>query len=172
MKKIKLLKRDAYDLAAVMSTVIRENSEDLDFKDVIHIQKGINYVLDSVKDLSDSFDKLTEERTQLLDVANKKISSFKRKLSEDSSKKNEIDPDYKKRVEEFVEFSLDDLKGQIETEISPKIEELYDTLGEEEIELEFEEDKLKTIVINFEKYAKEKYTNKRKMVEVYEALTV
>ena len=43
MKKIQLMKKDVYDLASVMGTVVNEQAASLDFKDILHLQKMVNY---------------------------------------------------------------------------------------------------------------------------------
>ena len=64
----------------------------------------------------------------------------------------------------------DDLNSEIRDVISPKFDELYDTIGKKEITFEVDEDTQKMLVDNFEKYAKKKYTNKSKMIDVYTAI--
>lgn len=172
MKNITISKKDAYDLAAVMATVVREQSEKLDFKEVIGLQKFVNYTLDIVKDFSDKYEEHLKEQKSLVDAANGKISSFKKKLMGSADKSGEVPEDYKEKVEAFVNLSLEELQTEIAEGINPKFTALNDGIGKDEVTLELEEERHKMLVINFEKFAKEKYTNKSKMVEVYEKLTV
>ena len=163
-------KRDVYDLASVMGAIVREQSEKLDFKEVLHIQKAVIYMLDEIKDFSDQFSKLDKEKQIYVKNANEKIGSFKKKLQTESGKTPEDVEKYKEKVEEFVQSVLEEAQTDIEKEITPQYDELYKVMGVEEVELTLDEDKHKMIVINFELFAKEKYTNKSRMVEVYETL--
>ena len=70
MKKFTLTKSNAYDLASVMSTVIREQSEKLDFKEVISIQKSVNLLLSETEDFSEKLAVVTKDRTELVEIAN------------------------------------------------------------------------------------------------------
>ena len=170
MKKIKLASKDAYELATVMAVTIREQSEKLDFKEVINLQKTVNYIISCVQKFSDGIDRINKDKQSLVEVSNKKISEFKNKLQTNSDKKGEIDEKYKEKLDVFVNLVLEEANEHIAKEISPQYEALYSGIGEEMAEFELEDEKQKILVINFEKYAKEKYNNKSKMVEVYESL--
>ena len=171
MKKIILKKKDAYDLCSVMGTVVQEQSEKLDFKDVLYIQKSINLIMDIIKDFVDVVEKLNKERNSYVEIANKKITAFKQKLTT-SEKDGVLNDAYQKKVEAYVATMLEEAKTEIELEISPRNKELYEGIGLEDVSIELEDDKHKLFVSNFEKYAKEKYINKKVMVETYEKLTV
>lgn len=170
MKKIKLAVKDTYELAAVMASIVREQSEKLDFKEIINLQKTVNYIVSCVQKFSDDFDKINKEKQLLVDVSNKKISEYKHKLQKDSDKTGELDENYKTKLDDFVKMVLDEANDHIAKEIAPQYEAIYAGIGSETVEFELEEEKHKILVINFEKYAKEKYTNKRSMVEVYESI--
>lgn len=171
MKKFKLIKSDVYDLASVLATVIREQSEKLDFKEVIGIQKSVNYFLGEIKDFADSFEEITKERNGYIEIANKKIEAFKQTLQKGAESDGKIDEEYKAKLDVFVEMSLESTKAQIATEINPQMEALYLEIGKTEVEFELEDTKHKMVIDAFEKYAKEKYNDKKKMVLVYEILT-
>lgn len=170
MKKFKLSKKDIYDLASVMASVVREQSEKLDFKEVIHLQKTVNQLISEIKDFSDEFDKISKDKQLLVEVSNKKISEYKQKLHKKADEKEEIDESYKEKLDNFVQIILDEANEQISKEISPQYDAIYSGIGENVVEIELSDDKYSILVINFEKYAKEKYTNKSKMVEIYETL--
>jgi len=170
MKIIKLEKRDVYDLASVISAIVKEQSEKLDFKEVLHLQKSAIYMLSEIKDFSDKFEDLAKEKNVYVKNANEKISAYKEKLNKDSDKSGEVDSNYKEKIDEFVQMVLEEAQAEIDKLIAPQYEELYKAFGIDTVELSFGEDPYNMIVINFEKYAKEKYTNKSRMVEVYEAL--
>lgn len=172
MKTIKLAKKDVHDLAFVMASVVREKSEELDFKEIINLQKFVNYLLSVIPDFSKKHDDISAERTSLVEVANKKIASFKQKLMKNAEKDGKIEDNINEKITTFVNTSLEEVQQDISETITPKFVSLYSGMGAEEVDVEVEEEKLKMVVINFEKYAKEKYTNKSKMVEVYEKLTV
>lgn len=171
MKKIKLPKKDIYDLASVLASIVREKSEELDFKEVINLQKTVNYLVSTVQDFSDKYEKIGKEKQSLVDVSNKKIASFKEKLQKTTEKDGEIDKEYKDKLDSFVQMVLDEANAHIAKEISPQYEELYGEFGNKEVEFELEEEKHSALVSNFEKHAKEKYVNKNSMVAVYETLT-
>lgn len=172
MKTITFAKKDVHDLSFVIASIVREKSDELDFKDIINLQKMVNYFLSVIPDFSKEHDKISDERNSLVEVANKKIAAFKQKLMKNVDKDGKVDEKLNETVQTFVNTSLEEVQQDINATINPKYSELYKGLGSEEVTLEIEEEKLKMLVINFEKYAKEKYTNKSKMVEVYEKLTV
>ena len=74
-------------------------------------------------------------------------------------------------VEEYAKMVVDSLQNQINEDLQPKFDKLYETSGNEDVTLEIEEETLKSTVDNFALFAKEKYTDKSKMVEVYEVLS-
>ena len=172
MKKITLKKKDAYDLCMVMGTVVREQSEKLDFKEVLYIQKTINSMMDGMKDFSDELEKLNKERNGYIETANKKIVEFRAKVNSTSEKEGKIDEVGQKRIDAFVQTMLQDAQTEIEAEITPKNKVLNEVKGIEVVVFELEDEKHKLFISNFEKYAKEKYNDKKVMVETYEALTV
>lgn len=171
MKKFKLIKSDIYDLASVLATVIREQSEKLDFKEVIGIQKSVNSFLAEIKDFADKFEEITKERNDYIEIANKKIEAFKQTLQKGAEKEGQIDAGYQTKLDDFVKMSLEATKEQIAEEINPQMEELYSKIGKEEVELELDDEKHKLVLSSFERFAKEKYNDKKKMVFVYETLT-
>jgi hypothetical protein len=172
MKKFKLKKKDVYDLAYVVSSVVKDHSEKLDFKEVLHLQKMSNYFLDQIPDFKDKIEALSVEKDTYVKNANKKISAFKQELQKNTEKEGVLAPDFKEKLDFFVSSTLEDVQAEIDKELTPQYDALYKELGNEEVDLELEEEKHKMLVINFELYAKEKYTNKSRMVEVYEAITV
>ena len=171
MKTFKLPNGDVYDLASVMASVVRENSDKLAFREVINLQKTVNTLVSSIQDFSDRFDKIGKEKQSLVDVSNKKIAEFKDRLQNKTSKDGEIDKEYKEKLDSFVQMVLDEANTHIAKEIGPQYEELYGDFGKQEVECELDDDKMALLVANFEKYAKDKYINKNKMVAVYEVLT-
>lgn len=170
MKIVTLKKKDAYDLSLVLGAIVNEQTPTLDFKDIIRLQKEANAIVASIKNFKDGYDVIVEERTQLGKIAQNKLSSFKEKEMK-KVEKDGLDAGYKDRVEEYAKMVVDDLQNTINVDLQPKFDKLYSAIGEEEVKLEMEEDTLKATVDNFEKFAKEKYTNKSKMIEVYEALS-
>lgn len=172
MKKIVIPKRNVYDVCGVMSSILRDESSKLDFKEVLYIQKSINHILDSIKDYSDVLDKLNKEKNTFVENANKKIAEFRAKVTKSSQKKEELSKEDKKEVEDFANLILQDVRNDIEDVLEPKYKELYEGIGKEEVTLEIEDDKHKMFLSNFEKYAKERYIDKSSMVQTYECLTV
>lgn len=170
MKTFKLKKSYVHDLCYVVATTIKEKSEKLDFKEVLHLQKAVNYMLDVVKDFSEALDKLNKEKEVFINNANTKIAAYKKSLQKKPEVEGQVDEDYQKKLDAFVQGVLEDAQAEINAEIAPAFDKLYKELGAEEVELELDEEKMKMLVINFELYAKEKYTNKSAMVEVYEIL--
>ena len=75
------------------------------------------------------------------------------------------------RLDAYVDDMLAQVRTDITKEVNPEFEKLYSTEGSKEVSLELSEENHKLLVINFELFAKEKYTNKNKMIEVYETLT-
>jgi len=172
MKKITLTKREGYDLSAVLATTLREKAENLDFKEIIGVQKVVNSLVDGVKDYSEKFDALNKQKNTLVENANKKIVAYRRDLAEKSKKDSKLDESYKQKVEDFVNEMLEDAKREIEETISPEFKKLYEELGKTDISIELEDDKHKMTISLFEKFAKEYYTDKKAMVETYEKFTV
>jgi len=170
MKTVTLKTRDAYDLNLVLGAIVQEQSNSLDFKDVIRVQKEANRIASSIKEFTDSYEEIAKDRNQLVELAQKKISAFKEKEMK-KAEENGVDTGYKERVDDYTKMAVDELQSQINRDLQPRFDALYKSSGDAEVSVEIEEDSLKAVVDNFEKYAKEKYTNKSKMIEVYEALT-
>lgn len=169
MPAFKIKKKDAYDLSLVASAIVKEKSADLDFKEIIHLQKGANDILSAIPDFSDAYEKISKEKQGLAEVANKKITDYKElNLKSVDSK---VDPaGFKKKVEEYTQILVEEVKIEAEKLITPQFNALYDGVGNEEVEVKLDKDRLDVLVTNFEKYAKEKYTNPNRMIEVYELL--
>lgn len=169
MKQFTLNQSDVHDLSSVLGVIVQEQSDKLEFKEVIALQKAVNTMRDLISPFVTEFDKIGGEKNELVELANKKISSFKQKLAKkaDDAEKGE---DYKAKLDEFVQEVLEDAQNQIKESIAPQYDTLYNSLGKQVVVVKLEEDKLNLIVINFEKYAKEKYNNKSRMIEVYDAL--
>lgn len=170
MKKFKLDKRDVYDLAMVVATVVREQSAKLDFKEVLHLQKMSNYFLSTITDFSGKIDKLTADKDVYVKNANAKIASYKQKLHKSTEKEGIVDENHKEKLDVFIQEVLEEAQSEIDKDIAPQYEELYKSTGIESVDLELEDEKHKMLVTNFELFAKEKYTNKSRMVEVYESI--
>lgn len=172
MKKFKLTKREAHDVSLVLATAVKEKATTMDFKEILQVQKFSNYLSSLCKDFADKSDEWNKQRAKYVENANKKISEFKQSLLKKSETDGELDPDYKTKVDEFVQMTLSDVKTQIDEEITPEMKSLNEGLGAEEVEVELEESKHKMIIDAFEKYAKEYYTDKKIMIETYEKFTV
>lgn len=172
MKTFKLTKREAHDVALVLGTTVREKAADMDFKEILQVQKFSNYLMSLCKDFGDKSDEWNKQRAKFVENANKKISEFKQSIMKKSEKNKELDESYKERVDEFVQSTLADVKTQIDEEITPEMKALNEGLGAEEVSVEIEDSKHKMIIDVFEKYAKEYYTDKKIMVETYEKLSV
>lgn len=172
MKKITLSKKNAHDLCLVMGTIVVEKSEKMDFKEVLHIQKTVNNILDLEKDFADEVKKIGKESKQYIDNANAKISAFREKLHSGIEKEGKIDEVTEKRIQNYVQAMLQEAQTEIEAEIVPQNKALHEGIGNDEFTFEIEDDKHKIFITNFEKYAKEKYNDKKAMVETYEKLTV
>ena len=170
MKTVTLKKKDAYDLSLVIGAIVNEQASTLDFKDIIRLQKEANAIVASIKNFKDGYDVIVEERTQLGKIAQNKLSVFKEKEMK-KVEKDGLDAGYKDRVEEYTKMVVDNLQNQINEDLQPKFDKLYETAGNEDVALDMEEDTLKATVDNFALFAKEKYTDKSKMVEVYEVLS-
>ncbi len=170
MKTFKLVKSDTYDLATVAALIVKDHSEKLDFKEVLHLQKMAIAMGESVKDYGEVYEKIAKDKDKFVANANKKIDDYKAKLQKDSNADGKLPADYKEKLDAFVADMLKVAQSEIDSEIIPQYTELYKGLGAEIKETELENDKYDMLVINFEKYAKEKYNNKSRMVVVYEAL--
>ena len=167
MKTLKLKTKDAYDLFLVVSGIINGKASELEFKDIISLQKSASSVRDNISDFIKKSEEIDKDKNDLIKIANKKISEFREKQL-----KQEFTEETKKTMDAFIENILADAQQQVQLEISPKVEKLYDKDGAVEISVEMEDNKHKLLVETFEKFAKELYNNKAKMVEMYEALTV
>ena len=71
MKKVSLSKKDAYELWIVLSGIINQNSKDIDFKDIINLQKAATAVKQSVMDYSEKIDAIEKQKEEIASVANK-----------------------------------------------------------------------------------------------------
>jgi len=171
MKKFKLTQGDAYDLSMVMSMVIKEQSNKLTFKEILRLQKFVNYTLKEITDFSSKIDKINEEKAVFVENANKKIVKYREELQKSLPKDAESAEKLNTSVQEFVQTILKEAEIGVEGEINPKVESLYTVEGKVEKEFEVEEESHKVLVDAFELYAKEKYNNKNRMIEVYETLT-
>ncbi len=167
MKKVVLKKRDAFDLAIVLSNIINEKSKEIDFKDIIGIQKIVSGFKPMLKDYSDAAEVIDEARKNLITVANKKIQDYRT----EQFGKADFDEKNKAAVEEFSNVVLEDAKSQVNNNITPMYEALHSGIGEQNMDIELEEKQHTLVVANFEKFAKDIYLNKERMVEVYEALS-
>ena len=167
MKKVVLKKRDAFDLSLVLTNIVSEKSKELEFKDIIALQKVVSYIKPTVKDYSERSENIDEAKKAILQAANGKIQEYR----SEQLKKPEFTESIKSAVEEFSNSVLEDTKEQVNKEIDPMYKELLATIGEETVELEFEEKQHTLVLANFEKFAKDIYLNKERMVEVYECLT-
>ena len=170
MKTVTLKKKDAYDLSLVLGAIVNEHSAIIDFKDIIRLQKEANSIVSDIKNFADEYELIAKDRQQLGEIAQKKLSAFKEKEMK-KSEKDGVDTGYKERIEDYSKMVVDELQGQINRDLQPRFEKLYSTIGEETASIEMEDDTYKATVDNFTLFAKEKYTNKSKMVEVYEALS-
>jgi len=170
MKRFTLDKRDVYDLAMVVATVVKEQSEKLDFKEVLHLQKISNYLLSTIQDFKSKIENLSKEKDVYVKNANAKISEYKIQLHKKTEVEGVVDESYKNKIDSFVQEILEQAQAEIDKEITPQYEELYNVLGKERVDVEIEEEKHKMLVDKFELYAKEKYIDKSRMIEVYEAL--
>lgn len=170
MKKFKIKKKDAYDLQSVLADVVVTNSDTLDFKDILTLQKTANEMKIKCGDFAEKQEEYTKESTELAKIAQKRIENFKETLISDVRKTKDVSK-YNESVEAFSAMELDTVRLQIAESIQPKLDVLYEKEGVEEIEIELEESKMKVIVDNFEKFGNKKYTNKSKMIEVYDILS-
>lgn len=164
------MKKDVYDLASVMGAVINEQTDKLDFKEILNLQKMVNYFVSTIQDFSDALTKISEEKNGYVKIANAKISEFKKKLQKEAEKKG-MEESYKPKLDEFINMVLENTQNDVNEFIAPQYEKLYLSTGNDYVDLELEEEKHKLLVEKFALFAKEKYTNKNRMVIVYEALT-
>ena len=164
------MKKDVYDLASVMGAVVNEQADKLDFKDILHLQKMVNYFASSIQDFSDAISKIAEEKNGYVKIANAKIAEFKKKLQKEAEKKG-MEESYKTKLDEFVNMVLENTQNDVNEFIAPQYENLYVSTGNDLVDLELEEEKHKLLLDKFALFAKEKYTNKNRMLVVYEALT-
>lgn len=171
MKKVTLKTKDVFDLASVMTVVLKDQSANLDFKEILKLQKSVNYMLSMIDEFAKKLESLAKEKETYVDTANEKIKTYKAGLQKESEDAGEVDDKYKEKLEVFVQDRMDEIDVDIRKEVGPKYDELYAGLGDADTNLEFEEEVLKILVSNFELYAKELYNNKTKMVEVYEILS-
>jgi len=171
MKNIVLKTSDVYDLAGVVASIVKDQSAKLEFKEILKLQKMANYFLDTIKTFSEEFSRISKEQSVFVENANVKISAYKQKLHKESDKNGEFDDKYKEKLDAYVDDMLAQVRTDITKEVNPEFEKLYSTEGSKEVSLELSEENHKLLVINFELFAKEKYTNKNKMIEVYETLT-
>lgn len=169
-KVVELKKRDAFDLFLVVSSILRDESNDIEFKDVIKLQKSIDAIKVSADNFFTKHDEISELRDKLLKAAQSRINAYKEKAIEESREKGDA-AEYKEKIDAFAAVEMDSLSLQVNEEITPSLNTLYETVGEEDTAVTLEDDQLKVLVDNFEKHAKSKYTSKSRMTIVYEALT-
>jgi len=170
MSKITINKSDAYDLSIVLSQISHENAETLEFQDIITLEVAASSINGANDGFVKKYEAISSEQTKLVEVAREKVASFKKKhikKAEDGT----IDEDFSKVIEAYTNEMTVDLQVQIKDNIQPRFDELYETTGKGDVEIEMEESIVKTVVDNFEKFAKTKYTNKKKMAEVYKVLS-
>ena len=169
MIAIKLKKREAFDLALVLGSIVAEESEKLEFKEIIKLQTLATSIKNSAKDFTDVYEALSKERDGLIEILQSKISSF-RKTQLEKNKDGELDENFKETVDSYAGAMTADLQAQLKDGIGKKFDELYDGIGESEMSFEVENDVHTILVDNFEKYAKKRYTNKSKMIDVYNTI--
>lgn len=167
MHKVTLKNEDAYDLSLVVSSIVNENAEELNFKEIIRLQTLVAEIRTVADDFIKKYDAISAERKGLIEIMQKKIKAFRKSKMDDGK---EIDKDFNETVESYARALTEDLNSEIMDEISPKFNELYDGIGKNEISFELEDETKTILVDNFEKFAKKKYTNKSKMIDVYKAI--
>lgn len=169
MHKVTIKNEDAYDLALVIGSIVNEHSEVLNFKEIVKLQMLVTKIRSVSDEFLSEYNKINLEREELLKSAQKKIASFKKSKIGDG-KDIDIDSDFESIVNNYVTAITEDLNSQIKDEIAPKFDELYKSIGKKDIHFELEDDVKEMLVDNFEKFAKTKYTNKSKMLDVYQAI--
>ena len=83
MKKVTLKTRDIFDLASVFSAVIKEHSDKLDFKEIMKLQKSVNYMIEEISDFSKKLQEIAKEKETYVTTANEKINSYKANLQKE-----------------------------------------------------------------------------------------
>ena len=170
MHTIKLKKREAFDLALVLGSIVGEESEKMEFKEIIKLQTLATNIKDVVvKDFTDPYEAITKERDEHIKILQKKIDAF-RKSQLDKNKDGDLDPTFKETVDSYAGAMTADLQSLLKETTGVKYDELYDGIGETECSFEVETDVKTMLVDNFEKHAKKRYTNKSKMIEVYNSI--
>lgn len=165
MKKLSLKKKDAFELSLAISAMVNNKSQDIDFKDIISLQKTSSDIKPLVKDYSDGIEQIENAKKDIVDAANNKITEYRA-----AQLKRDLTGATKELMEEFTNTVLNETKAQVDKEIAPRYDKLNKEIGDKNVELELEEAKHKTLVDAFEKFGKDIYLNKEKMVEVYEVL--
>lgn len=170
MKDIQVKKRDAFDLYLVTSSILRENSEKMEFKDVIKLQRVTDIIKESAVNFHTEYDKVQELKEKLLKAAQTRIDSYKKVKIEETRESSDA-AGYKAKIDAFAAVEVDSMNLQINEEITPALTTIYEGIGEEETSFKLEDDQHRVLLDSFEKHAKEKYTSKSRMTIVYDALT-
>lgn len=169
MIAIKLKKREAFDLSLVLGSIVAEESDKLEFKEIIKLQTLSTSIKNAVKDFLDVYEEISKERDGLVSILQKKIDTF-RKAQLDKNKDGELDENFKETVDSYAGAMMADLQAQLKDTTGKKFDELYEGIGESDVSFEVENDVHTMLVDNFEKYAKKRYTNKSKMIDVYNTI--
>jgi hypothetical protein len=169
MKKVSLKKKDANDMQMIMSFVVSNFATSFDFKDLILLQKAAMDVEKQIQKFSDKFQALAKEKDKLQAVGQKRISDLKHKMFERMVDSDV--PNWKEEINKLSNEVMEDIQKQLDDDLNQKTRNLYKKEGEETVEIELSNDKLEILKTAFEKHGKDVYTNMRRMVETYEALT-
>lgn len=170
MKKITLKTRDAHDLAMVLESVVNQRSTAIDFKQIVQLQNTVDILLVNLVVFNTEFVKLMTQKSKILKTFNDKIIAFKSEILAGSEKSKKVKEGYLENINAFVKDMTLNAQAEIDKELGASLKKLYDEEGEKETEIEIADEKVKLIVEILEKFGKDFYNNKKKMVEVYQIL--
>lgn len=165
MKTFTLKKKDAYDLFLVFQSIVNQKAPEMMFADILKTQKFANSIKSSAQDFADAVEKIDEEKNGLIKAANLKIADYRA-----TAMQKEFSEEVKKNIDTYVSEIYSDVHGAAQRDVQPKYDELYKALGDEDASIAIPEGSESIVTDSFEKYAKEFYNNKSRMVEVYEKI--
>jgi len=175
MKTITLKKKDILDLSIICEGIIGKHSTQVDFKDIVQLQNLSVFFYEATGDFAKTYTLINEKKEELMKVARKKAQDCKtsalESLKKDLKKGEKITPEQTVPVDAQAQSVMDDCLKEIDEEIRPEMEKLYNGDGEKDHEIEIADEKLKILIAKFEEFAKDLYINKKQMVEVYGILT-
>ena len=195
MKKIKIKKEDNHDLIMFLGGILNGGKDvldsdgspkigsdgkkmvvlftrSLDFKEIVLVQKTKDNLVDSISSFVEKYNAIVIQRDSIVESANKKIASFKSEMLEKADKKEgKIPEDYQMKVASFVTMANENALAEINKEINPAIEKLFEKEGKDMVDVELPDDKYKILMKVFEEHSSDLFQKKEKMVLIYDTLS-